>query len=145
MYTGIKHLHSTFAYLVLGLLIITVVAALIKFLTNKEFGGLKKLALFSMIFSHLQLLAGIVIYFLSPLGIQNSNPDKMSNGIERLYFLEHPLVMILALVLITIGNSKSKKALGDQQKNKTILIFFGLGLILILTRIPWQVWPSFLG
>lgn len=145
MYTGIKHLHSTFAYLVLGLLIITVVAALIKFLTNKEFGGLKKLALFSMIFSHLQLLAGIVIYFLSPLGLQNSNPDKMSNGIERLYFLEHPLVMVLALVLITIGNSKSKKALGDQQKNKTILIFFGLGLILILSRIPWQVWPSFLG
>lgn len=145
MYTGIKHLHSTFAYLVLGLLIITVIAALVKFLTNKEFGGLKKLALFSMIFSHLQLLAGIVIYFISPLGLQNSNPDKMSNGIERLYFLEHPLVMVLALVLITIGNSKSKKALGDQQKNKTILIFFGLGLILILSRIPWQVWPPFLG
>lgn len=145
MYTGIKHLHSTLAYLVLILLVITVVTALIKYLTNKEFGGLKKLALFSMIFSHIQLLAGIVIYFLSPLGMQNSSPNKMSDSFERLYFLEHPLIMIIALVLITIGNSKSKKALGDQQKNKTVLLFFGLGLILILSRIPWHVWPTFLG
>ena len=58
----------------------------------------------------------------------------------RLTSLEHPLINIIAITLITIGWSKHKKALSSQAKFKSILLFFGLGLLLILSRIPWSLW-----
>ena len=144
METGIKHLHSTLAYIAIILLFITVLVAFMKVIGNKEHGGLRKLALFSLIATHLQFVVGIIMYVVSPLGIKNFSGENMGDSISRLYMLEHPLIMLIGIVLITIGNSKAKKALGDNKKNKTVLIFFGLGLILILSRIPWHVWPPFL-
>jgi heme A synthase len=145
METGIKHLHSTLAYIAIALLLLTILVALFKLLGNKEHAGLKKLATFALIATHTQFLVGLISYFTSPLGMKNFSGENMGDSISRLYMLEHPLTMLIGIVLITIGNAKAKKALGDQKKNKTILIFFALGLILILSRIPWHVWPPFLG
>jgi hypothetical protein len=47
------------------------------------------------------------------------------------------LTMIIAAVLITIGNSRSKKMEGSENKFKSTAIFYGVGLLLILSRIPW--------
>src|SRR5690606_12647084 len=116
----------------------------IKLLSNKEHGGLKKLATFALIATHTQFLIGLIAYFTSPLGMKNFSGENMGDSISRLYMLEHPLMMLIGIILITIGNSKAKKALGDQKKNKTILIYFAIGLIFILSRIPWHVWPPFL-
>ena len=60
----------------------------------------------------------------------------------RLTSLEHPLINIIAIVLITISYwSKHKKAVESSAKFKAIALFFyGLGLILILSRIPWSLW-----
>jgi uncharacterized membrane protein YoaT (DUF817 family) len=58
----------------------------------------------------------------------------------RLLALEHPTINILALVLITIGWSKHKKKMEATDKFKTIAVFYGLGLVLILSRIPWGQW-----
>jgi len=44
------------------------------------------------------------------------------------------------LVLITIGWSKHKKKMEATDKFKTIAVFYGLGLVLILSRIPWGQW-----
>jgi hypothetical protein len=54
--------------------------------------------------------------------------------------LEHPLTNIIAIALITIGWTKHKKATTGEAKFKSIAIFFGLGLVLILIRIPWSLW-----
>jgi hypothetical protein len=61
----------------------------------------------------------------------------------RLYLVEHPLMNIIAIVFITIGYSKHKKKLTSSPKFKTILIFYALALICLLSRIPWDVWPRF--
>jgi len=58
----------------------------------------------------------------------------------RLYFLEHPLMMIIAIVLITMGYSKAKKIADAKKANQTVMIFYILGLLLILSRIPWSTW-----
>jgi len=66
----------------------------------------------------------------------------MKNASIRLYLVEHPTINILAVALITIGYSKHKKKLISGPKYKTIAIFYTIALILILSRIPWDVWPN---
>jgi hypothetical protein len=45
--------------------------------------------------------------------------------------------MLIAVVLITIGYSKSKRANTAVEKFKPIKIFYLIGLIIILASIPW--------
>jgi len=58
----------------------------------------------------------------------------------RLLAVEHPTMMILAIVFITIGFSKHKKKTTDESKFKTILFWYSLALLFILVRIPWSQW-----
>lgn len=142
MTTGIKHLHSFLPYLFLGLLIISILVFIIKLASKKDFSpGDKKLALFTLILGHLQALIGIVLYILSPI-IKNAfanSSEIMSNETFRFYVVEHALTMIIAVVLITIGYSKSKKV-EDSKKFKLLTIFNSIALILILSRLPWSAW-----
>ncbi len=142
MITGMKHLHSTLAVVLLIALVISIVITLANYLGKKPYN--RKIALIGFISAHLQLLAGLIIYFVSPLGLESVSGANMKNSLSRLYFLEHPLVMLLAIVLISVGYIKAKKLTDAQAANKTVLIFYVIGLILILTRIPWSTW-SLLG
>ncbi|QHL87929.1 hypothetical protein GU926_11000 [Nibribacter ruber] len=143
MYTGIKHLHSVLAYVLLAVLIISILYTLFSFLSNKSFTeGNRKMALVGLISAHLQFLVGIVLYFVSPMGLSNASGAAMKDAGSRLYFLEHPLMMLIAIILITVGYSRTKRLTADRARYLSILIFFTLGLVFILSRIPWQVWPK---
>ena len=139
MYDFVQKFHSGWAYLTLALLLFAVLNALIGFTGKKEFAAKdRKLGLSALIASHIQLLVGLILYFVSPLG--KVLLGEMKNADARLTSLEHPLVNLIALTLITIGWSKHKKLLTSESKFKTFLIFYGLGLLLILSRIPWKLW-----
>lgn len=142
MYTGLKHLHSYLAYFLLAALIFSLLFAIYKFVTNSRFDrATQKAALIGFIASHLQLLIGLVLYLVSPVGLSNFSGEAMGDSLARLYMLEHPLMMIIGIVLISIGYIKAKKPGDDARRFKTVILFYTLGLILILWRIPWQVWP----
>ncbi len=139
MYTGLQHAHSFIAYIALVLLIVASINAIIGMTSNREFKEVdRKLSLFALIFTHTQLLIGLVLYFVSPL--VQSFSVAMKDSTLRLYALEHPLINIIAVILITVGFSKHKKAATSQAKFKSIAILFSLGTILILSRIPWNAW-----
>lgn len=139
MYHFIQKLHSGWAYLALLLLLIAVVNAILGFTSKKDFTAKdRKIALFALIGTHTQLLIGLILYFVSPLG--KDSLGQMSNSALRLTSLEHPLINLIAIVLITIGWSKHKKLINSEAKFKTFAIFYGLGLVLILSRIPWNLW-----
>ena len=107
--------------------------------SKKEFSAKdRKIALFGLIAIHVQLLIGLILYLVSPLGYQAI--DLIKDAAFRLTSLEHPLVNILAIVSVTIGWSKHKKAATSEAKFNSIFIFYGLGLLLILSRIPWKLW-----
>ncbi|MFC6998838.1 hypothetical protein [Rufibacter roseus] len=143
MYTGLQHLHSYLAYLVLLGLLISLGAALAGYFGNKHFSTKdRKIGLLGLIPTHLQWVIGIILYFVSPLGMESASEGFMKNSVSRLYVLEHPLMMVLAVILITVGYSKAKRQVGTQNGFKSIAIFYGLGLILILARIPWISWPG---
>jgi hypothetical protein len=65
---------------------------------------------------------------------------QMSDKALRLTSLEHPLTNIIAIALITIGWVKHKKTTTSESKFKTFSIYYGLGLLLILSKIPWYLW-----
>jgi multisubunit Na+/H+ antiporter MnhB subunit len=68
--------------------------------------------------------------------------EVMKDSALRKALVEHPLTIIIAIVLITIGFSKHKKKTTDKAKFKTITIFYTIALILILAMIPWDLWFS---
>lgn len=146
MDSTIKMLHSYWAYLVVIILIAAVINALIGYAGKKEYSAKDfRVSLFTLIVSHIQLLLGLILYFVSPRFSDWSElgGKVMSDSVSRLYLVEHPLINIIAIVLITIGYSKHKKKLTSSPKFKTILIFYTLALICFLSRIPWDVWPRF--
>ncbi|MBQ0907593.1 hypothetical protein KBJ98_02630 [Flavobacterium sp. F-328] len=139
MYQFIQKFHSGWAYLALLILVVAVVNALIGKFSGKEFTSKdRKIALFALIAIHIQLLVGLVLYFVSPLGLDSLG--QMSDKALRLTSLEHPLINIIAIALITVGWSKHKNLASSESKFKTFSIFYGIGLLLILSRIPWNLW-----
>ena len=139
MYYFLQKFHSGWAYLALLLLVIAVANAAIGVFSKKEFKPLdRKISLFAMLSIHIQLLVGLILYFVSPLGF--ASLGEMTDKALRLTSLEHPVTNIIAIALITIGWSKHKKGLDSNSKFKSIAIFFAIGLILILSKIPWKLW-----
>lgn len=138
-YNFLQKAHSGWAYITLLLLVVAVVISVIGFTSKKDFTAQnRKVALFTLIACHVQLLVGLILYFISPVGF--AQLGEMKNKAIRLTSLEHPLINIIAIVLITIGWSKHKKLTDGVGKHKTFAIFYGLGLLLILSRIPWSLW-----
>ena len=142
MFETVKMLHSYWAYLTLFLIVIASLNALFKYIGKKEFHPLDfRISLFTLIVSHIQLLLGIVLLFayldsLSGVGMK----EIMGNSVMRSNVVEHPLLMIIAIVLITIGYSKHKKKLTSTPKFKMLAIFYTLALICVLAKIPWNTW-----
>lgn len=142
----ILNVHSYLAYVVLAMLFIAVANALLG-LTGKKMFTLERdfrISLFGLIVSHIQLLVGLALYFMSPNGFQAISRLGMGgmNAQARMLALEHPLINIIAVVLITIGWSRHKKFMEGDKKFKAIFIFYGLGLVLLLSRVPWGTWLS---
>lgn len=139
MYHFIQKFHSGWAYVVLALLVFSAINAILGISSGREFSARdRKIGLFTLIASHIQLLVGLVLYFISPLG--KALLGDMANATARLTALEHPLTNIIAIVLITVGWSTHKKVSDSGSKYKKFAIFYTLGLVLILSRIPWHLW-----
>lgn len=131
------HLHSTVAIILLLALLISIIITLVNYLGNKPYN--RKIALLGFIVSHIQLLVGLILYFTLQYPSMISGA-AMKDPTLRLKIVEHPLTMIIAIVVITIGYSKAKKIENPVKANKTVLIFYVIGLILMLSRIPWSTW-----
>lgn len=131
--------HSYWAYLVVLVLVAAVLNSFMGMVNKKSFESKDlRLSLFTLIFSHIQLLIGFIVYFAQRW--HNNIGSMMGDSAGRLLALEHPLTMVIAIVLITIGWSKHKKKDTDTAKFKTIFTFYGIALFLVLLRIPWANW-----
>jgi hypothetical protein len=128
----LKSAHSGWRYVVFLLLIIAVVKALSGWFGNKSYTeGDRKLNVFTLISAHIQLLIGLVLYF-------SEGWYKLSSAgapAVRYFKMEHITMMVVAIILITIGNSKSKKLTEAVAKHRIISVFFGMALILIIVSI----------
>lgn len=128
--------HSGWRWIVLLLLVAAIVKMHMGWKGKKSFTtGDKKLALFAMIAFHIQFLFGWILYFLS--GKVHFGEGWMKNEVFRFYGMEHVLMMTIAMILITMGYSKSKKKDTDVAKYKVVAVFYTIAFVLILASIPW--------
>ena len=138
----ITHFHSGMRYLILLGLVISIVLAIKGIFTSISFSKAQGLfAKLTVIFTHIQFLLGLVLYFTSGKVVLENMKAVMSNPILRFFTVEHALGMIIAIILITIGNAKVKRTLSDRRKHQNILIYFSISIIIIFVSIPW----SFMG
>lgn len=141
----VQFIHSYWAYLVLLVLVAATANALIKFFGNKEFDAKDfRISLFALITMHIQLLIGIVLFFLkdyfTTIKEIGGMSELMGNKALRNLIVEHPTTMIIAVAMVTIGYSKHKKKLTSKPKFKMLAIFYTLALVLVLAKIPWNIW-----
>lgn len=141
----VQFIHSYWAYLVLLVLVLATFNALIKFFGNKEFDAKDfRISLFALITMHIQLLIGIVLFFLKDyfgtIKEVGGMGEVMKNSELRDLIIEHPTTMIIAVALVTIGYSKHKKKLTSKPKFKMLAIFYTIALVLVLAKIPWNLW-----
>ena len=143
MYTGIKHAHAGWAYIVVILMVAAIIFSLYGWLAKKEFGKASvKISYWALIAMHIQLLAGIILYVVSPI-ISSAFSDfgkAMGTSELRLYAMEHPLIIIIGAVLVTMGYGKAKKKENAVAKHRTIFIFYAIGFLLIASRLPYGAW-----
>ncbi len=139
MYEFIQKFHSGWAYLAVLVLVIAVINSFIGLFSKKEFTSKdRKIAIFGLATIHTQLLIGLVLYFVSGKGFDSLG--QMGNPELRLTSLEHPLINLNGITLITTGWMKHKKLTTSESKFKIFSIYYGLGLVLILSRITWGLW-----
>jgi hypothetical protein len=131
MYTGLLHTHSSIRYLVLLLLIAVIIKSLIGLMNKKPFEKADNmLSLFLLIFTHIQFLAGLALYFVSPF-VQFGG-QTMSDKMTRYWTVEHITGMLIAVVIITIARSTSKRMSDPVAKHKRLFIFNTIALVIII-------------
>lgn len=92
---------------------------------------------------HIQLVLGIILYFVSPL-IQFflTDPDNaMKDRQTRFFGMEHSLMMLMAVIIISAGSIKAKRSGTDKGKFKTTAVWFSAGFVIMLNMIPWVFSP----
>jgi len=131
----LQHLHSVNRWIVLVLLLLTIITAFQGWFGKKTYTeGDRKKALFTLISTHIQVLIGLGLYFISPFVTSGGG---MKDKVWRFYAVEHFSMMLLAAILITIGYAVAKRKTVDVSKFKITAIFFVIALLIMLAGIPW--------
>lgn len=144
MYSTLLSLHSLVRWLVLTSLIIAILIAFKGWSSKKEFSRLdNSVRHWTATIAHIQLIIGLWLYFISPIIDYFLHNYKEAVHLREIRFfgMEHSLMMLIAIVLITIGSAKAKRKQTDTEKFKTMAIWFSIGLLIILTSIPWPFSP----
>lgn len=141
MYTGLLHLHNLLRWIILILLLVALFRHLAG-MNNKRAvsAGDKKVDLFLMIAAHITLILGLIQWSVGDFGFNFIRTAGfgvvMKNAAMRFWAVEHLTGMLIAIVLITIGRGKVKRAV-DYTAHKKAFWFFLLALIVILAAVPW--------
>ena len=128
MMTGFVHLHNLLRWVILVLLIWSLINSF-----SKKNG---KEARILTIVSHVMLLLGLVQWYAGAWGLKliqaaGGMGAVMKDAMQRKMAVEHPLLMIISIALITIAGISVKKGKDNAKW------FYLVALILILAGIPW--------
>lgn len=135
-------IHSSLRWVILLTLLIHLYCIYTGYFRNKPFTKFNRI--FSHVtvgFIHLQFVIGLYVYYTSEKINIFLADVKGSMAISELRFfaVEHSLIMLIAIIIITIGSFKSKRIEDERKKYKTQIIYFTIGLVLILAAIPWNM------
>lgn len=132
-------LHSLLRYGVIVMVAVAGFVALRGYLARSPILNWERsAAILAMVLCHVQLAIGLVLYFANGWYRADS-----STSLGRFWKMEHIATMILAVALITLGRSLSKRAKEERTKQLHVAVFYLIGLVLILAMIPWPFMTRF--
>jgi hypothetical protein len=142
MQTGLVHLHNILRWVILILLLVSIYKSYAGMKGNKPFAPVDKtIWLITMIFSHITLLLGLYQWTIGRIGMFTAGYTSFGNVMKdkeaRFFMVEHPVTMILAIVMVTFGYGMAKKPVDVETKYKKAFRYFLIALILILAGVPW--------
>jgi hypothetical protein len=136
--------HSLVRWAVLGTLLYSIYRAYKGYHSKQAFTkGDDRLRHWTATTAHIQLMLGIILYTQSPNARFSFHATGPGGQIKQPFFFGvlHLLLMISAIVIITIGSAMAKRKPTDREKYKTMLIWFGVALFIIIIAIPWPFSP----
>lgn len=140
-YNGIIGLHSLLRWAIILFLIINISRSF--FNRNIPYSKLdRSWNLRLIVVTHINFLVGLYQYFFGPKGYAYLKDYTMAEVMKtsnlRFWVVEHITGMLIAVVLITITSSISKKPYdNDQQKHSKLGWFYLVALIVIIAVVPW--------
>jgi hypothetical protein len=144
MYSTLLSLHSLFRWLVVASLLIAISKSIIGLFTKNEFTPLdNSIRHWTATIAHIQFAIGVTLYFVSPIidYFLHNYSEAVHVREIRFFGMEHSVMMLTAITLITVGSIKAKRKKTDSDKFKSMTIWFLLAFLIILLMIPWSFSP----
>lgn len=142
MYQVLLSLHSILRWVVLIGLLVAIYRGTHGALTKKQFSNFdNKIRHYTATMAHLQLIVGLCLYFVSPVisYFLHHFKDALHLREIRFFGMEHSIMMVVAIVIITIGSMRTKRAL--EKKHQLMATWYAVALLIILISIPWPFSP----
>ncbi len=144
MYQTLTVYHSLLRWLVLLSLILSLITACTGLWKQRNFGKTDNaIRHWTATIAHIQLIAGILLYAQSPITrfFREHNAEARQQFDITFFSLIHAILMLIAIILITIGSSLSKRQNSDRNKFRTMALWYALALLIIFIAIPWPFSP----
>lgn len=144
MYSTVLALHSLTRWLVVASLLFALFISYRGWLQHKTCTPFdNRVRHITATIAHIQLALGLWLYFISPLisyFLKNFKSAVKERSI-RFFGMEHAAMMLVAIIIITVGSASAKRKKWDEQKFKTMAIWFTIAFVIILINIPWKFSP----
>ncbi len=144
MYQTLTFYHSFIRWLVLASLIYAIYRAYTGYTSKLNYTKTDNAVRhWTATIAHLQLVIGIILYSQSPIikYFWKNFKDAVYNVDATFFGLIHIALMLIAIILITIGSALAKRKQPDNEKFKTMLVWFSISLLIIFIAIPWPFSP----
>lgn len=144
MYQTLTVYHSLLRWLVLLSLILSLITACTGLWKRRSFSKADNaIRHWTATIAHIQLIAGILLYAQSPITrfFREHNAEARQQFDITFFSVIHAILMLIAIILITIGSSLSKRQNSDRDKFRTMALWYALALLIIFIAIPWPFSP----
>lgn len=139
-YEVVLVLHSWLRWAVVIFALVVTVAAFRGHKSGREWTPVDEKRHVALIaFVDVQLVLGVLLYLgWSPIAraFLTDPGHLVHDHVIRFFGLEHPVMMLVAIVLLHVGRARSKKMEGPRRQ-RVVALFGAVALLAIVTSIPW--------
>ena len=140
MHSTVLFTHNALRWVILVAGVLAIVRAVQGLTGDRPYAPARRVGVLFMASLHVQLLSGLVLFVVSPL-VHTAMADMkatMADAATRFFIAEHPTLMVIAVVVMTIGSIVAKNAPDDAARHRKLLVFTVVTMLLLLGGIPWQ-------
>ena len=132
------YFHSILRYFILLFAVVVVIQSLAGMMGKKKFAKSNRQgALVLLIFCDLQLLFGLALYFMKGWVTVLTSGGAMANTYNRFWSVEHGVGMLVAIVLVHVGYTATKRNMDDDRKFKRLFWCSFIALVIFVATTPW--------